>query len=233
MKKLYLIFFLFIILPWQASGLLAQVTIGMGEPPHPSAVLELKSPDKNKGFLGPRIKLLKGRKDQETIKDPADGLLVYNTEDVVISEEDSVKADMYYYWSKQAGEWVDFMGQLQLEKTINETITKWSVPQAAFFLLDGKDTYNGYTGVINLLKGVKMGDAKNIPLKESINYTEGKVSLKYDGAGNNSIVFESGVYYIAFAYEVVPYMFIPYSNYKNSSYFMDFPKAGNISLPFL
>ena len=54
----------------------AQVTIGSGDPPHASAVLELKTNDK--GFLGPRIALTSPT-DQTTILSPAIGLLVYNT----------------------------------------------------------------------------------------------------------------------------------------------------------
>ena len=58
------------------SSLEAQVKIG-GNPkenPHPSAVLELTSPDK--GFLMPRV----SQQQMLAIKDPADALVIYNTD---------------------------------------------------------------------------------------------------------------------------------------------------------
>lgn len=74
-KKLSLIGAIVLMGSYSLSTLHAQVTIGSDDPPHASAVLELKATDK--GFLGPRVSLL-SQTDQVTIPSPAVGLLVYN-----------------------------------------------------------------------------------------------------------------------------------------------------------
>ncbi|WP_062177407.1 hypothetical protein [Dysgonomonas macrotermitis] len=233
MNKYLSIFILYIgIQGFLPSVLSAQVLIGIGEPepPHPSAILELKSLDKDKGFLGPRVKL-KGTKDITTIADPANGLLVYNVEDANTSKTDSVKANRYYYWAEQTGEWLDFLGQEELRKTINEVLTKIGVPQSVIYPLRARDKITvgskEYTGMKDLLAGIEMGSAKNVLLDEGLNYTNGKVKLDYDSTKIPAVcrvVFEPGVYYIAFSYEVIPYKSIS-STCTNSSYYMDFPTS--------
>lgn len=228
MNKYHLIVAVASVLQCFTCELSAQATIGTKEPPHHSALLELKTPDKNKGFLGSRVKL-QSKKDKLTIADPANGLLVYNTADAGTIKEDSVKANRFYYWSEEADQWLDFMGQIEFQKTVNEIIYKTGVPQSVIYPLkvrdkvsiDGKD----YFGIRDLLAGVMMGNAKNVQLNEGLNYTDGKVKLVYGPAeqpGKYCIIFEPGVYYIAFAYEVIPYAATP-ANCTNSSYYMDFP----------
>lgn len=213
-----------------SSTLSAQVTIGMGEPPHSSAILELKTPDKDKGFLGPRVKL-RGIKDNTTIPEPANGLLVYNTVDANTTETDSIRANRYYYWADKSGEWLDFLGQTDLQKTINQVLVKTGVPQSAIYPLKARDkiTVNSkeYAGMKDLLAGVEMGVAKNVLLDEGLNYTNGKVKLDYDLTKIPAVCrikFEPGIYYIAFSYEVIPYEPTP-TNCTNSSYYMDFPNS--------
>ncbi|MFV0330756.1 MAG: hypothetical protein ACK5KL_13220 [Dysgonomonas sp.] len=215
-----------------SSALSAQVTIGMDKPPHPSTILELKTPDKDKGFLGPRVKL-KGTKDKTTIANPANGLLVYNTVNANTSKTDSVKANRYYYWAEQAGdgEWLDFLGQVELAKIINQVLVQTGIPQSVIYPLKARDKIKinsiEYTGMRDLLAGVEKGKAKNVLLDEGLNYTNGKVKLDYDSTYVPAVcrvIFEPGVYYIAFSYEVVPYKYIS-ASCTNSSYYMDFPNS--------
>ncbi|WPO89239.1 hypothetical protein [Chryseobacterium sp. HR92] len=62
--------------------------------PHASAALEVAGD--NKGFLPPRI-ALKEIRDSITIKDPAAGLLIYNT--AVAGNSTNAVVPGYYYWS--------------------------------------------------------------------------------------------------------------------------------------
>lgn len=70
----------------------AQVTIGSGDAPDASAILELKTAANNKGFLGPRVSLTSPT-DQATIPSPAEGLLVYNMGDAGLTFAG------YVYWN--------------------------------------------------------------------------------------------------------------------------------------
>lgn len=65
--------------------------------PHPSAVLDLKGP--NKGFLPPAVRL-KGRNDVETIVNPAKGLLVFNFS-IIDNGVNSVDEGYYYFSGSQ------------------------------------------------------------------------------------------------------------------------------------
>ncbi len=79
-----------------SSALLAQVKIG-GDPkvdPHPSSVLELTSADK--GFLLPRL----NQQQMLTIKDPADALVIYNTD-----------AKAVYIFSTEQKQWLPLLQQ--------------------------------------------------------------------------------------------------------------------------
>lgn len=85
-----------------ASTMSAQVTIGSGEEPHASALLDLQEKSdgtSSKGFLGPRVALASPT-DQTTILNPAVGLLVYNT------GTGALKTIGYLYWNGE--EWVQF-----------------------------------------------------------------------------------------------------------------------------
>lgn len=70
-----------------------QVTIGTLNPPHASAVLELDSENKDKGFLLPRVNL-KSASDVSTIPNPKKGLLVYN-----LGQEASFPVVALVYWN--------------------------------------------------------------------------------------------------------------------------------------
>ncbi len=74
----------------------AQVTIGSGDAPDASAVLELKTAAKDKGFLGPKVSL-KSSTDQTTVPNPAEGLLVYNT-----GTDPSFATTGYMFWDGTA-----------------------------------------------------------------------------------------------------------------------------------
>ena len=74
MKKIKLLFLLFTLIP--STTIIAQVGINTdGTTPNSSAILDLKSNDK--GFLPPRM----SQAYIESIQNPADGLMVYNTDD--------------------------------------------------------------------------------------------------------------------------------------------------------
>lgn len=77
--KLFVLYTIFVSV--LATNINAQVTIGSGERPDESALLDLKEQadgTSHKGFLGPRVSL-QSMTDQQTIPNPAAGLLVFNT----------------------------------------------------------------------------------------------------------------------------------------------------------
>lgn len=99
MKKRIKLFTLLFITSVLISNTNAQVTIGSGEKPDESALLDLKQNvdgTSQKGFLGPRV-ALESITDQQTVLDPANGLLVYNT------GEGDLMYIGYVYWN--GSEW--------------------------------------------------------------------------------------------------------------------------------
>lgn len=209
-----IIFIIIVLL--QVQYTMAQVTIGADVPPHESAVLELISP--NKGFLGPRVQLT-GKEDVVTISFPADGLLVYNLRDAGTGD-DKVIGDRFYYWSKGESKWVDFVGQTEIDIYVKEELTKIGIPRPAIFTVNGTDdlsSYGGGKGINNFLSGYGTGTLQELPLKETLNYTEENVTLDIT---KKKLTFKPGVYSITFSYEVAA---APGNNCNNSSYFMDFP----------
>lgn len=71
----------------------AQVGIGTATP-EPSTMLDVATTDK--GFIAPNI-ALENRTDNQTIENPADGLLVYNT--TTLAGNDNTRLNPgYYYW---------------------------------------------------------------------------------------------------------------------------------------
>ena len=86
--------------------------------------------------------------------------------------------------------------------------------------------------MIDLLGGLYIGELANVPLKETINETDGDVTLLGDDPGEGDpyrIRFKPGTYSIVFAYQ-----FIPANKAQPpktpaactvSSYFMDFPPS--------
>lgn len=102
LQKKHLLAVLFAALTMCVTTVRAQVTIGSGEVPHTSALLDLKEKadgTSNKGFLGPRV-ALSSPTDQTTIPNPAVGLLVYN------NGTGALKTEGYLYWN--GNEWMQF-----------------------------------------------------------------------------------------------------------------------------
>lgn len=213
------------------SNIAAQVTIGSGDPPHPSAVLELRSADK--GFLGPRISLT-GISSPDPVEAPAVGLLIFNIADSG-SGSDAVKAGRFYYWSGE--QWIEFIQDSELYDSINETLEELGIPKSAVFHLDGKQIIDTQTpdmkGVIDLQKGLYIGESASVPLRETINETNGYVTLmtndNLEEESFSLIKFKPGTYSILFAYQFIPAdkAQLPEASTPDpctiSSFFMDFP----------
>lgn len=199
----------------------AQVTIGSGNPPHESAVLDLQS--SNKGFLISRVSL-KGRYDRTTVPDVVSGLMVLNISQPDMSQDRDERVYPYriYYWIEGDNPgWERFIGHDELEYKLDREITNLAIPRLAMFYLDGKDMLSdNRPGAQNFMSGVSQNSSKYVPLMDSINHLQGKVQLK-EGT-DNTIVFEPGIYNIIFTYLFIPTTF---SNItcNVSSYFMDFP----------
>lgn len=81
------------------GSLTAQVSIGLAEPDN-SAVLEIQN--NSKGLLIPRVALM-GINDAQSISNPANSLMVYNTQNA------NGLRPGYYYWNKTAAYWVQLL----------------------------------------------------------------------------------------------------------------------------
>ena len=203
------------------SNTFAQVTIGSGNPPHESAILDLQS--SNKGFLGPKVSLT-GRYDNTTILNPVPGLMVLNIADPDMSQpaEERVYPYRLYYWiGGDTPGWERFIGQDELEYKIDRDILTVSIPRPTMFYADGEDILSdNRPGIRNFMSGVYQNTSKDIPLMDSINYSGGKIKLKENTA--NTLIFEPGIHNITFAYLFIPTT--PNNITCNiSSYYMDFP----------
>ncbi len=202
----------------------AQVTMGEGTPPDPSALLDLKG--NNLGFLGPRVEL-ESRIDPAPVTDPITGLMVYNLKNTNLPDKkNNVFADRYYYWT--GSEWMEFVNTSELNDTIQKVITKLEIPGVVLLKLDGKDNlhiqHSQLMGCRNFLSGRAIGSKKEVPLSQVVNYSQGAVSFNKT---NSIITFKPGVYTILFVYEFFPLTVsppsVPPANCTISSYFMDFP----------
>lgn len=218
MKKIILIVLSVI---W-AVGISAQVTIGSDKETDPSAILELKTPLDDKGFLGPKVKLI-SRKQATPVTNPATGLLVFNTDDspANIPDDEKVFANKFYYWEN--GEWVSFIGKNEIETIIKGSLDELGIPRSVIYHVNPAQTeiYSANGTSVNVIKdflyNYSPGTLKDIPLVEAINFLENDVTL----SGNNTLRFKPGVYSITFSYD-----FTPTSNTIDctlSSYFVDFP----------
>ena len=223
----------------------AQVTIGSLDPPHSSAVLELKTSDK--GFLGPQVNLT-DIWDKVTVPDYTDGLLVLNMNDSNndIPIEDGVKSGKYYYWHDDR--WIELVIRKTMTENIEQTLSFKGIPRPAIFTLNGtqhifshdpvsgtgKEKYDNMLGVIDPLKGVQPNQSVFLPLKEQVNYTSGTVLLdSVNIAGNEkkfTITFQPGIYSLIFTYEFVPADTAENGQHRHGSdycwssvYFMQFP----------
>ncbi|MFV0330757.1 MAG: hypothetical protein ACK5KL_13225 [Dysgonomonas sp.] len=209
----------------------AQVTIGEGTPPDPSALLDLKG--NNLGFLGPRVEL-ESRIDPAPVTDPVVGLMVYNLKNTNLPDKkNNVYANKYYYWT--GNQWMEFVNTYELNDTILKVITKLEVPGVALFKLEGTDGLDQNNlqikGYINFLKDILMGSKKKVPFVEVVNYSEKAIS--YDQA-TSVVTFKPGIYAIIFIYEFYPQnlasVAAPPSGCTTSSYFIDFPIPEGIAI---
>jgi len=89
MKKIFFLLFIVSLLVVNAK---AQVTIGSQDAPTPGAVLELKSPLNNLGFLPPRVTLTRPS-SPSPLTAHVEGMVVFNTR---VSETDTLQAGLYY-----------------------------------------------------------------------------------------------------------------------------------------
>jgi len=228
------VFSILLLLIFATSTLKAQITIGSLEPPHESAVLELKSENNDKGVIFPKV-ALRAIWDTITIPKPEVGLFVMNTNDSdpseVINISERVRANRFYSWSGE--EWVELIGYPRLHENIEIAFSALGVPRSALFVLNGDfrimpTNYPNMRGVLDLLKGISANDAAYLPLVEQINLTNGNVTMT-NVNGQTTIKFKPGVYEIKFVYEFVPASTAgggiqpPPQSCTLSSYFMDFP----------
>lgn len=222
----------------------AQVTIGSLDPPHPSAILELKASDK--GFLGPQVSLT-DIWDKVTVPDYTDGLLVLNIHDsdnnIPIGER--VKSGKYYYWYDDR--WIELVVRKTMTENIEQTLAMRGIPRPAIFSLNGRqqifsydpvgsgsEKYDNMLGVINFLEGVGPNESAFLPITERLNYTSGTVVLDSVNLHGNkkkyTIKFQPGIYSIIFTYEFVPADTAERGQYNpgengcfSAIYFMQFP----------
>ncbi len=94
MNKLIILVFLLLFL-----GIDAQVAVDKGNP-DPSASVDLG--DKNRALKLPRIGLLSNT-DVVTVPNPANGLIVYNTNN---APENHVRENAYYYYNQELSKWI-------------------------------------------------------------------------------------------------------------------------------
>jgi len=199
----------------------AQVTIGSGNPPHESAMLDLQSSDK--GLLISRVSLT-GRYDNTTIPDAVPGLLVLNISEPDMSQDADERVYPYRFYYRVEGSrpgWERFIGHDELEYKLDREISKLSIPRPTLLYLDGTDMLsNDRPGIRNFMDGITPNSTRDIPLMDSINHSGGSVKLK-EGT-TSTIILEPGIYNIIFAYLFIPTISTGI-NCNVSSYFMDFP----------
>lgn len=133
--------FTLLFLFFYSSNLKSQVTIGMLDPPHESAVLELKSDNNNMGFLATRI-ALSDIFDTSTIASPATGLLVYNTKNSDVNDvpvvQHQVKADKFYY--RGGNQWIEIISMTEVRRNIELSLSELGVSRPALYTLNATDS---------------------------------------------------------------------------------------------
>lgn len=81
-------------------NLLCYAQVGINtNPPDKSAIFDMSN--SKRGFLAPRV-ALKTKIDTETVANPKDGLVIFNTTD-----NNSITAG-YYYWNRTENSWIPF-----------------------------------------------------------------------------------------------------------------------------
>lgn len=117
--------------------------------------------------------------------------------------------------------WKRFSGHDELEYRIDQEITKCAIPLPVMFYLNGSDILSdNRPGIHDFMGNVTVNSAIKIPLRDSINHSEGYVRLKKDT--QSTLIFKPGIYNFIFAYLFLPTTSLT-SSCKDSSYFMDFP----------
>lgn len=113
----------------------------MLDPPHESAVLELKSDNNNMGFLATRI-ALSDIFDTSTIASPATGLLVYNTKNSDVNDvpvvQHQVKADKFYY--RGGNQWIEIISMTEVRRNIELSLSELGVSRPALYTLNATDS---------------------------------------------------------------------------------------------
>lgn len=221
MKKiLYVLLSAFILFGQEVS---AQVTIGSGDPPDDSAVLDLKTEKNDKGFLGPRVELISADNQAPITGTMVDGLLVYNTKDspADIPEKDKLEGNKFYYW--KSGRWVQFVEDSDIHEIVSDTINKLGIQRHAIFSLNGNEALaNSELGIKNFVQGINIGSGRTLPLIETVNHTDGNVTLLKVTDNHYRIKFKKGTYSIMFVYGFYGNSSAS-SSCRKSSYFVDFP----------
>lgn len=97
-----------------------QGSVGIGtENPHKSAVLDINSNDK--GFLAPHIALV-SKTDRTTIPNPADGIMVYNTNTIAGNAQTALSPGLVYW---QTNEWKQAKVSTAIEITENDRLISY------------------------------------------------------------------------------------------------------------
>lgn len=202
-KYIITLVILLVVLSFSLSG---QVGINI-ENAEPSAALDIHALDK--GFLLSRV-TLQGTKDVTTIKTPATGLLVFNTNaaDGGGVNGEPVVADNLYYWT--GTQWSLLVGTTIITSLLDEKLKQLRIPKPAVFELQSQ--------VVNFLNGVSSTSTQMVPMKQIVNSIPEYISFNSTTA---QITFRPGTYKISFVYEAL------HNNGTGctlSSYFVDFPK---------
>ncbi len=186
MKK---IFFLIIIIIITISSK-AQVAINItGNPPSPSAMLDVTST--SKGILFPQVSI-DSLKDVTSIPSPANGLVIYNT------TQPGIRNDMargYYWYSTNALSWVKLADNL--------TDNKWKDGGLLGIQLrdttDGVEIMDSYTGTstnwnpkVKILKKTDSAilNAKNNITALVLTGVNRKITAGWDSLQKTSMIFE-------------------------------------------
>jgi len=215
-----------LILIIQSPVAYSQVTIGSTENPHESAILELKSENDDKGFLGPRVEL-DNIYDNHTIVNPASSLIVYNTKNSdpsIIPESERVRANRFYYWT--GNKWIEIVGKKYARENTEQAFANIGIPRPALYILNGSDIifhiyYQDMKGIKNFMQSVGNNTSKRVPVRETLNYTNNAVKFNQS---LSTITLEPGIYSITFSYEFIPiYSSSKIVNCTYSAYYMDFP----------
>lgn len=142
--------------------------------------------------------------------------------------------EQFYVWS--GTEWLEFVYEEIVEGEIIQIIKDAGIPRSAVFHLNGtniidkRNPAKPILGMFDIMKDKWLGETSSLNFKETINETDGKVTLVTNPSGNSSLKFQKGVYSITYAYQFIPSTYAndprastPQARCTASSYFVDFP----------